>query len=251
MSVALELNGLCKHFSGIEILKGVTTSIPRGQVTALIGSNGAGKSTLLNIVSGLIRPNAGTIFLHGVDITATSAHQRARAGLLRTFQHPRSFRSLTVVESVMLAARLPEEETLVGNLLRTFKSRDSDAAEGIARRVLALCRLEGRAEIRASELSYGEQKLLMLAQTLAADGKLMCFDELCAGLEEGVVDHIAHQFRELADEGQTILFIEHNLRLVRQLADRVVFLHMGKVFREGSTDHVLRDPDVVQLYLGK
>jgi ABC-type branched-subunit amino acid transport system ATPase component len=251
MIAALELNGLRKKFSGIEVLKGVSVEIRRGKVTALIGSNGAGKSTLLNIVSGLIRPDAGTIVLDGVDITRSSAHLRSRAGLARTFQHPRSFNSLTVLESVMLAARPPREEALTISLLRTFVPVDIATQEQAARAILAFCRLEDHAGVLASQLSYGEQKLLMLAQALAVDRKLMCFDELCAGLEEGLVDHVSDCFRDLADEGRTILFIEHNLKLVRQLADWVVFLHLGTVFREGETDDVLRDPDVVRLYLGQ
>jgi ABC-type branched-subunit amino acid transport system ATPase component len=251
MQPVLQLTNIRKNFGGIEVLKGVSTDVRHGRVTALIGSNGAGKSTLLNIVSGLIRPNAGCIVLDGKDITRLGAYARARHGVARTFQHPRSFRSLTVLQSVVLGGTPPRDEGLLRNIVGAFARKNETREVTEARGILETCRLGQHADTFAADLSYGEQKLLMLAQTLALRGQLLCFDELCAGLEGDMIHHIAKLFRAVAADGGTLLFIEHNLKLVRELADWVVFLHLGTVFREGETEEVLSDPDVVRLYLGQ
>jgi len=242
----LEVTDLYKRFQGIEVLRGVTLSIRRGGITALIGSNGAGKSTLLNLVSGALRPDRGAITLDGHDITGLSSHMRARGGLSRTFQHPRVFGSLTVSESVLFAATPPHDEVLPRSLWRRGRDAYVDIAACLRR-----CKLDHMAEAPAKDLSYGEQKLLMLAQVLARESKLLFFDELCAGLEAGLLEHVKQTFRSLASEGKSILFVEHNLELVREIADRVVFLHLGKVFREGETTSVLEDAEVVSHYLGQ
>ena len=246
----LTVGGLHKRFRGIEVLKGVSVSVPRGQVTALIGSNGAGKSTLLNLVSGLIVPDAGSIRLDGRDVTRLAPYARARLGIARTFQHPRCFRSLGVVDSVVFAATPPGEEGLLRSLAAGFRGVPAAKREH-ALQWLRWCGLEARAGAQAAELGYGEQKLLMLAQVLATQSALLCFDELCAGLEPALVEQVKSVFRRLVGEGRSVLFIEHNLQLVRDLADWVVFLHQGTVFREGSTQEVLEDPEVVRLYLGQ
>jgi ABC-type branched-subunit amino acid transport system ATPase component len=242
-----------KRFRGNHVLRGVSVEVRRGMVSALIGSNGAGKSTLLNVISGFLKPDGGRIVLAGRDITRDPPYARARAGLARTFQHPRSFRSLTVLESVVLGATPAADEGLALNLLRTLRLGPSVPAHRVtwARDCLARCRIAHRADVAAADLTYGEQKLLMLAQVLALDGELLCFDELCAGLEPGLAEHVGTVFRGLVERGKTVLFIEHNLHLVRQLADWVVFLHQGRVHREGPTDLVLGDPEVVKLYLGE
>jgi ABC-type branched-subunit amino acid transport system ATPase component len=240
----LAARGLRKRFRGIEVLNGVSLAVARGQVTALIGSNGAGKSTLFNLVSGLIAPDAGTIQLGEHPITRLPAYARARLGLARTFQHPRSFGTLTVRECVLLAATPPADENLLRSLLRRSNNSRIDAA-------LERCELASRADVRAGELGYGEQKLLMLAQVLAQDASLFCLDELCAGLQPALVERVQGIVRALVGEGKSVLFIEHNLKLVRELADWVVFLHQGTIFREGPAAEVLEDPDVVRYYLGQ
>jgi ABC-type branched-subunit amino acid transport system ATPase component len=248
----LTVANLRKRFRGIEVLNDVSLSVSSGQVTALIGSNGAGKSTLLNLLSGLIAADGGTIHLGGHDITRLAPYARARLGLGRTFQHPRSFRSLSVLESVEFAATPVADEGVLRGLGSALR-KASPARAAMRERALhwlRLCALEARADVAARELSYGEQKLLMLAQVLASGGRLMCFDELCAGLEPALIEQVKTSFRALVAEGKSVLFIEHNLQLVRDMADWVVFLHQGTIFRQGETRVVLEDPEVVRLYLG-
>jgi len=242
----LAVHDLRKRFRGIEVLTGVSVAIARGQVTALIGSNGAGKSTLFNLVSGILAPDAGRISLAERDITRLPAYARARLGIARTFQHPRAFGSLTVRECAALAATPPADERLLASLARRGRAA-LDRVQGALER----CELAHRADTPARALGYGEQKLLMLAQVIAQDASLFCLDELCAGLEPALIERVQATVRALIAEGKSVFFIEHNLQLVRELADRVVFLHQGSVFREGPGAEVLEDPDVVRLYLGQ
>lgn len=249
---SLAVHDIHKNFYGISVLRGVTFSVERGSITALVGSNGAGKSTLLNVISGLFPANSGEVFLNGERITHMPAYRRARAGLVRTFQHPRVFPSFTVKECVELAASDPQKERLFTSLLGIFKRKPKDGPIKTPRaRYDFEEKFLEQSKVRASELSYGEQKLLMLSQALAADGSVLCFDELCAGLEPPLVAHVRTCFQALADQGKTIVFIEHNLELVRSLATNIIFLHQGEIFREGPTDSVLQDPEVVRLYLGQ
>jgi len=250
-AAALAIDGVHKQFRGNHVLRGASFTIARGCITALIGSNGAGKSTLLDIISGLLRADSGRILVNGRDVTRAAPYRRARAGVARTFQHPRAFRSLCVRDCMLLGATAPASEGLMRNALRALPGLGRPREETTAvDDVLQTCRLARRARDRAADLTYGEQKLLMLAQVLAADGDILCFDELCAGLEPGAVDHVAGILRGLARKGKTVLFVEHNLALVRDLADRAIFLHQGTAYREGPTEAVLGDREVVELYLG-
>jgi ABC-type branched-subunit amino acid transport system ATPase component len=252
---SLAVKDIHKSFYGIDVLRGVSFSVKQGSITALVGSNGAGKSTLLNVISGLFPANSGEVFLHGKRITDMPAYHRVRAGLFRTFQHPRVFASFTVKECIELAATDAREERLPRSLLGVFKRRRPASAPREASGALYKYQFQSKfleqANARASDLSYGEQKLLMLSQVLAADGSVLCFDELCAGLEPPLVEQVRSCFQALAAEGRTIVFIEHNLALVRSLATNIIFLHQGQIFREGPADAVLQDPEVVRLYLGQ
>lgn len=245
----LSVRGVRKSFRGIRVLEDVSFDIAEGSITALIGSNGAGKSTLVNLLTGMIEPDAGEIRLAGRDVVRDPAYRRARSGLLRTFQHPRVFGSFTVAESVELARTGPRDEGLAASLWLALRGRRRGAAfqpeYAVEQRLLPL------ADVPAAQLSYGEKKLLMLSQTLAANGSVLCFDELCAGLEPVVVDEVRACMQALAARNKAVIFVEHNLALVRSLATRVIFLHQGRVFRDGPVDEVLTDPDVVSLYLGE
>jgi ABC-type branched-subunit amino acid transport system ATPase component len=249
----LEVRGLRKRFKGNQVLRGVTGCVNRGSATALIGSNGAGKSTFLNVISGLLSSDEGTILLNGRDITRRAGFSRARAGIGRTFQHPRAFTSLTVREAVLMARTPPGDEGIGSNLARALgvPRKPPELDRQRVQECLEICRLEHLSDVTADRLSYGERKLLMFAQVLAFDRDLICLDELCAGLEANVVEYLMGVFSELVRNGKTILFVEHNLELVRELADEIVFLHEGTVYRSGPAGGVLADPEVISLYLGE
>jgi branched-chain amino acid transport system ATP-binding protein len=251
---SLAVSDIHKSFYGIDVLHGVSFSVAPGSITALVGSNGAGKSTLLNVISGLLQANSGQVFLHGNRITDMPAYRRVRAGLARTFQHPRVFSTFTVRECIELAAADTGQERLFASLYGIFgrqKAENSSWHDQAVKHDFYSKFFQQSQDVRACDLSYGEQKLLMLCQVLAVDGSVLCFDELCAGLEPPLVEHVRACFQSLADQGKTIVFIEHNLALVRSLATNIIFLHMGQIFREGPTDVVLQDPEVVRLYLGQ
>lgn len=250
MTAALKIEGIHKRFGGVDVLVDTSFDVPKGSVTALIGSNGAGKSTLLNVISGLLRQDAGEVVLHGERISALPAYARARKGLTRTFQQVRSFKTFTVREAIGFAGT-PAAEGHFGRSLLWMAGLQRKRQGPPVDEILALCRLEHRADSICGALSYGETKLLMLAQSLACDGSVMCFDELCAGLEPALIKHVQGVLLALADKGKTVLFIEHNLQLVRDLAQHCVFLHQGQAFRHGSAPTVLEDPRVVELYLGQ
>lgn len=248
---SLAVKHIHKNFSGIRVLKGVSFSVSPGSITALVGSNGAGKSTLINIMAGVFHADQGQVYVHGLDVTAKSMHERVAAGFMRTFQHPRVFHSFSVARGIQLASTGPREETLFLSICRALGiSSPPDKGSLSELDVPALSSILGKWDSNAASLSYGEQKLLMLAQVLATKASVLLFDELCAGLEPALVDKVRNCIRQLSQEGKTIVFVEHNLALVRELADRVVFLHQGEIFREGPTDEVLKDPQVIELYLG-
>mgnify|MGYP001807508656 CR=1 FL=1 len=250
VNVILHASNVEKSFRGIHVLRDIEFALPRGQITALIGSNGAGKSTLLNLISGFVPADRGTIEFNGRRIEALSSYRRARLGISRSFQHPRVFASLTVLESVQVAATPTPKEGLFRNLMRIGRD-EVTSASAESQRALDVCRLSHRKDNMVSELGYGEQKLLMLAQLLAKGGSLLCLDELCAGVGDALADEVMIVLRELQRKGITILFIEHNLELVRTIADHVVFLHQGKIMLSGTTEVVLEDPEVNRLYLGQ
>lgn len=245
----LSVRNIRKSFSGIRVLEDVSFDIGAGSITALVGSNGAGKSTLVNVLTGVLQPDAGEIKLNALDIGRMPGYARARAGLLRTFQHPRVFGSFTVAESIELARTPAQKERFLPSLWSALRSSQSAAAFKPTLPVEE--RLVPLASTQASLLSYGEKKLLMLSQVLAAGGSVLCFDELCAGLEPPQVEEVRRCLLGLAQQGKAVVFVEHNLALVRSLASRVIFLHQGRVFRDGPVDEVLADPEVVSLYLGE
>jgi len=247
-ALSLSVRGIQKRFRGISVLDGVSFDLQAGTITGLIGANGAGKSTLLNVMTGLLKADAGEVFLRGAAIGAVPTFKRARAGLLRTFQHPRVFPSFSVGKSIDLAGTSAKAERFYATLHSLFARTPARAPAGptytFQKALLA------KQDVAASSLSYGDRKLLMLAQVLAAQGTVFCFDELFAGLGPSVIDQVRECIVEIANRGNTVVFVEHNLAVVRSLATRVIFLYQGRIYRDGPAEAVLTDPEVVRLYLG-
>jgi branched-chain amino acid transport system permease protein len=238
----LEVTSLAKYFGGLKAVDGVDIAVRRGSVHALIGPNGSGKTTTLNVLSGLYRATAGRIVLDGTDVTHMPPHLRAAAGLGRTFQNIRLFRSMTALENVVIGAERPGN-TLVG--------AGSDAAL-IQRAMSALgfVGLGGRANELISSFSYGHQRLIEIARALAANPTLLLLDEPAAGLNSTEKLELHELLKRIAAQGLTILIIDHDMTLVSEAAQHITVLNFGRRIADGESMAVLRHPDVVSAYLG-
>ena len=238
---ALQVQGLAKHFGGLKAVDGVDLTVRRGGVHALIGPNGSGKTTMLNVISGLYRPTAGRIFVDGVDVTALSAHRRTIAGLGRTFQNIRLFRSMTALENVVIGA---ERE---GN---TEAASDHAALEERAQSALDFVGLGERSGDLVRSFSYGHQRLIEIARALAGNPTVLLLDEPAAGLNSSEKKHLHDLLDRIAAQGLTILIIDHDMTLVAGVAQHLTVLNFGRRIADGDTVEVLRHPDVAAAYLG-
>ncbi|MBV9655684.1 MAG: branched-chain amino acid ABC transporter ATP-binding protein/permease [Acetobacteraceae bacterium] len=239
--IALKVAGLSKHFGGLKALDGVDLAVRRGTVHALIGPNGSGKTTFLNVCSGLYRPTAGSIALAGTDVTGMGAHQRTQRGLARTFQNIRVFRGMTVLENVMIGAERP------GNDVWRNPSGVVSRAVG----ALQFVGLEDAAHLPVGALSYGHQRYVEIARALAGSPDVLLLDEPAAGLNLTEKRALGELLSRLKGHGLTILIIDHDVKLVQQVADHITVLNFGKRIADGAPGAVLSHPDVVAAYLGE
>lgn len=240
--MVLEVTGLSKHFGGLKAVDKVDLSVRRGSVHALIGPNGSGKTTTLNMLSGLYKTTAGKIVLDGTDVTDMPAHERTAAGLGRTFQNIRLFRSMTALENVVIGAERPGN-TLIGE-------GGQDALTQRAMSALTFVGLGGRANELVSSFSYGHQRLIEIARALAGNPTLLLLDEPAAGLNSSEKVELHDLLKRIAAQGLTILIIDHDMTLVREAAQHITVLNFGKRIADGESLAVLQHPDVISAYLG-
>ncbi len=234
----LEVTDLSKSFRGLQAVREVGFAVPEGAVFGLIGPNGAGKTTIFNLIAGALRPDGGTVTMEGRDITGWRADRVCHAGIARTFQIARPLAHLTVIENVV-----------VGALRAT--SAVPEARERAAE-MLALLDLSGKAQVPAGSLTLPERKRLEVAKALATGPRLLLLDEVMAGLRPAETDRMVEIFRKLNTErGVTILLIEHVMRAVMALSHTVAVLHHGELIAAGEPKTVVRDPKVIESYLGE
>ena len=247
----LSLQGVTRRFGGLVAVDAIDLEVADGGVTAVIGPNGAGKTTLFNLISGFQAPNAGRIVFDGEDITARPPEAIAAAGLVRTFQLVQLFQNLSVLENVKVGCHLHTKGGVLAALLRTRSTRQAEReVEARARELLDFVGLEGAAEMEASALAYGQQRLLEIARALAAKPKLLLLDEPAAGLSADESRRLSAAIRAIAGRGTTVLLIEHDMKLVMNTADTVAVLDFGRKIAEGAPAAVREDPAVIAAYLG-
>ena len=240
---ALETIEVAKHFGGVHAVDGLSIAIPRGKITCVVGPNGSGKSTLINLLSGMLPLDGGVVVVDGVRLRTVKPHETPGLGITRTFQDVRLFDQISVWDNIMVVLT---ERRLLPALLERGKSGQRERTEEILRSV-------GMWEKRRSlamDLSYGQRKLLEIGRAMALDVDTYLFDEPFAGLFPQMLERVKGIVRQLRNEGRTILFISHNMDIVRELSDHLIVMDSGKLLTEGDAEEVLAQPEVIEAYLG-
>jgi branched-chain amino acid transport system ATP-binding protein len=251
MTEILRLSGVCKAFGGIVVADDVSLSIGAGEILGLIGPNGAGKTSLFNLISGVVRPDAGRIMLHGDPIDRMKLYRRARAGIARTWQNMLLFTSMSVMENLLIAPRhYPGESALRLAFSRADISRTEVELRARAQAILARMALTQAADSLVTDLPFGHQKLVGLARTLMNDGALLLLDEPMAGVEGAAYETMQRIVREEAASGRAVCVVEHNVSFIKDLCTRAVFMAQGRILQTGSVDELLASKVLTDLYFG-
>jgi branched-chain amino acid transport system ATP-binding protein len=239
-----------RRFGGLTAVDVDHVEIPRGAITALIGPNGAGKTTLFNLLCGFDKPNAGTWSFDGVSLSGVPSFKVARMGQVRTFQLTKSLSLLTVLENMKLGAPGQRGEGFWSSLFPFLWRKQDQEIEGKARELLARFKLDAKEKDFAASLSGGQRKLLEMARALMSDPTLVMLDEPMAGVNPALTQSLLDHILDLKGLGMTVLFVEHDMHMVRHIADWVVVMAEGRIVAEGPPEQVMEDPAVVDAYLG-
>ena len=251
MTEVLRVEKLNKRFGGIVVSDNIDLTIDKGEILGLIGPNGAGKTSLFNLVSGVLRPDSGRIFLHGTGIDSSPLYRRARMGIARTWQNMLLFRTMTVMDNLLVAPRAYPGESILRvtfglSSVRTADRLARDRAMGILERM----GLEQTAGSMVTDLPFGQQKLVGLARTLMNDGPLLLLDEPMAGVEGAAYETMKAVVRQEAAAGRAVCVVEHNVSFIRDLCSRAVFMANGKILQDGTVEELIASKALTELYFG-
>jgi branched-chain amino acid transport system ATP-binding protein len=248
----LQFSQLSKRFGGLHVLQDVSFTVPQGSIFGLIGPNGAGKTTVFNLVTGLLQPSGGRIEFNGRDLRGVAPHRITELGIARTFQNIRIFKEMTLLENVVVGMHEHLGYGFAGLLfnLASFRRVEAEARER-ALELLSWVKLDRKAHALAESLSYGEQRRLEFARALATRPKLLLLDEPVAGMNPAEKTELMTEIVNIRNRGFSIFMIEHDMRFVMGLCDRVAVLNFGRIIAEGVPDEIKNNPEVIEAYLGR
>jgi branched-chain amino acid transport system ATP-binding protein len=248
----LETRQLMKHFGGIMAVNEISLSIEKGEILGMIGPNGSGKSTFVNLLTGIYTPDKGQTIFKNQDITTLPVHRITEIGIARTFQNLRVFQNISVMTNILIGRHAQIHNSLWEVYLRPLSAwKREKAAREKALEFLELAHLTDRRDELAKNLPYGEQRLLEICRALASEPELLLLDEPCAGMNPVEMDTLAEFIQRIKASGTTVFIIEHNMRFIMAVAERIVVLNMGKKFKEGSPLEIQSDRGVQSIYLGE
>ncbi len=248
----LDVRNLTMEFDGLKALENVDIRIPKGVIHAIIGPNGSGKTTLFNCISGIYHPTVGKILLHGKNIEGLKPFQVAEMGIARTFQNIRLFRTMTVLQNILVGLHYKTKEGFIANALKLKKvGREEARVKDKALQTLKLVKLEAKATRHATELPYGDRRLLELARALVSDPEILLIDEPTSGMNETETLQAMEIIGKIRERGITVLLVEHHMKVVMGISDRISVLDHGEKIAEGTPQEIQTHERVIEAYLGR